>query len=145
MADRIPVGALCPLDRPSPGFAPCRAPRSTALGTLRAAPIRQKGPGKLPTFIAGSAAQIFFFPLETRGIDRHHARLPADSENTTVGRPPLLSPQPDKPVTAPIQRHQFFVRLRSAVLESGRGGADCLDGVDDQPANRSFLLRAEGL
>ncbi len=39
----------------------------------------------------------------------------------------------------------FLVRLCDRVLGPGGGGADRLAGLDDDPAGRSLLLRAEGL
>ena len=67
------------------------------------------------------------------------------AQDAALGRPPLLSPQPDQSVAAPGQRDFVPVRLRAGIHRSGPGRADRLAGGDDDAAGRPLLLRAEGL
>ena len=57
-----------------------------------------------------------------------YAWLSGSAAGAALGRPSLLSPQPDQPVAAPAQRAQLPDRLRAAVHRSGRGGAARLAG-----------------
>ena len=66
--------------------------------------------------------------------------LYADAENSALGRSPILSPQPRQPIASFIERDQLRSHLLLDVLGSGNGGLDRMDGLDDQPPDRPFLL-----
>ena len=75
----------------------------------------------------------------------HYGPISRGSASATLGRPSLLSSQPDQSIAPSAERDQLPVRLCDDVQGSGHGGARRLAGGDDQPAGRSFLLRAQGL
>ena len=71
-------------------------------------------------------------------------RLYGDAKGSTLGRPPVLSPQPDQPVAAFIQRDDLSSDVVRDVLGPGNSGHDRMDRLDDQPADRPFLLEPKG-
>src|ERR1700722_18311744 len=77
--------------------------------------------------------------------ENHDQELYDGFANPALGRPSLLSSQPDKPEPALCQRHEFPDRLRDDVLRYADGGLDLLAGFVGHAQGRALLLRAEGL
>ena len=74
-----------------------------------------------------------------------HAWLLRRASASTLGRSSLLPSQPDQSIVASGECAQFSRHVRPAVFRpDGRGDAR-MAGGDDDPASRSFFLRAQGL
>src|SRR5262245_12121732 len=67
---------------------------------------------------------------------------PAGAGGATLGRSPLLSPQPHQPVPPLRERLELPLLLRAAHLAPGRRRAGRLAGGDDRAPVRPFLFRA---
>src|SRR5260221_13030377 len=72
-------------------------------------------------------------------------RLYSGAQGATMGRSPLLPPQPNQSGAALGQRIELRLCLRARLPRPGRGRFGGLARRDDQPASRALLLRAEGL
>src|SRR5271156_1078285 len=92
----------------------------------------------------GHRNPVTFLRLILFGED-HDQEFPGTAAYPALGRPSLLSPQPDQPEPALRQRRELHGRLRHDVLRSDDVGANRLAGLDDLTPGRAFLLRAARL